>query len=120
MAIRLVLALAAFTLTAADGARSMEPSSEELTDAQAIAVGAGRLLGAAGSCKSIPQLRIDTAAAQVNRLIEEIVGDDDELTAAHTMYADGLVEGKQSLTDGKTNCRAVETGLKRLERAIHD
>jgi len=120
MAIRLVLALAALTLAAADGGGSLESSSEELTDAQAIAVGAGKLLGAAGSCQNIPQARIDAAAAQVNRLIEEIVGDDDELTAAHTMYSDALVEGKQSLTDGKTTCRNVETGLKRLERAMHD
>jgi hypothetical protein len=120
MAIRLVLALAAFTLTAGDGAGGMEPSSEELTDAQAIAVGAGRLLGAAGSCNSIPPARLDAVSVQVNRLIEEIVGDDDELTAAHTMYADALVEGKQSLADGKTNCRAVETGLKRLERAVRE
>ena len=120
MAIHLVLAFAAMTLMAADGAERMEPSAEELTDAQAMAVGAGRLLGAAGLCNQIAPSRVRDAVAKVNRLIEEIVADDDELTSAQAMYADGIVEGKQSLNDGRTDCRTIEAGLKRLERALRD
>jgi hypothetical protein len=96
------------TPDAADGA--------DLTDAEMLSTAAGGILGAAAVCQEIPGERVTAAADKLDKLVSAVIGDDDELTSANALFIQSAGEGKAAVESGRTDCRAVEASLVKLER----
>lgn len=112
----LALLLAASIAAPATGTAILP--SEKLTDAEALAAAAGRILGAASLCGHITCARMHADIDRVNALLEKVIADDDELTSASQMFWEGVDEGGEALASGETDCLRAEAKLIEMERHL--
>jgi hypothetical protein len=94
---------------------SSEQQNQELTDAQAFSVAAGRILGAASACEQIDRGRVSTAVGKATALAASAAADDDEASTAQQMMKASAVMGRQAVQDGKADCNIVEASFVKLE-----
>ncbi len=89
---------------------------QELTDAQAFSIAAGRILGAASACDQIDRGRVSTAATKAAALTVAVATDEDELSSAKELMKASAAMGRQAVQDGKADCKVVETAFGKLEQ----
>jgi hypothetical protein len=93
-----------------------QQGQQELTDAQAFSVAAGRILGAASACDQIDRGRVSSAANKAAELTVAVASDQDELSSAKELMKASAVMGRQAVQDGKADCKVVETAFGKLEK----
>jgi hypothetical protein len=109
-------------LIASPGTQTDNPSGndkqgqQELTDAQAFSIAAGRILGAASACDQIERGRVSTAASKAAALTAAVASDDNELSSAKELMKASAVMGRQAVQDGKADSKIVETSFGKLEQ----
>ncbi len=116
------IAFAAPALAADDDTQAAPPSSGpegELTQAQVFSAVAGKIVGAASACDSIPRERVSAAAKQASDIVTATVEDDDELAGAQALFNDAAKVGKDAVPKGGADCDVVETSLSKLEQIRH-
>jgi hypothetical protein len=114
--------LSGVLLAASPGTQSDNPAGndkqqgqQELTDAQAFSIAAGRILGAASACDQIDRARVSTAASKAAALTAAVATDEDELSSAKELMKASAAMGRQAVQDGKADCKVVETSFGKLE-----
>lgn len=123
MAMLIPILFSGVLLVASPGTQSDNPSSndtqsgqQELTDAQAFSIAAGRILGAASACDQIDRGRVSTAASKAAQLTVDVAADQDELSSAKELMKASAAQGRQAVQDGKADCKVVETAFGKLEQ----
>ena len=91
----------------------------ELTQAQVFSAVAGKIVGAASACNSIPKERVSAAAKEASDVVTASVEDDDELAGAQALFNDAAKVGKDAVQKGGADCHVVETSLTKLEQIQH-
>jgi hypothetical protein len=119
MALHLAIALAGATLIGSpESGATLPPGGAPATKAETLAAAAGEVLGAASACDKIEKDRLDAAAHKVGEVVQGEVDDNDELTSAHEMFVEAVAAGRESVTNGNTDCEAAAAQLADLERSV--
>ena len=93
-----------------------DQQDQELTEAQAFSVAAGRILGAASACDQIDRARVSTAVSKAAALASAAAADDDERSTAKELMKASAAMGRQAVQDGKADCKVVEASFGKLEQ----
>lgn len=89
---------------------------QELTDAQAFSIAAGRILGAASACDQIDRGRVSTAANKAAVITASFATSRDELSTAKDLMKASVDMGRRAVQDGKADCKIVEASFGKLEQ----
>ena len=121
MASLIPLVFSAALLVASPGNGDASPDNndqqgQQLTDAQAFSIAAGRNLGAATACDRIDRARVSTAASKAATLAASAATDEDELSTVKELMRASALVGRQAVQDGKADCRVVEASFSTLEK----
>ena len=99
-----------------DNPAGNEKAQQELTDAEAFSIAAGRILGAASACDQIDRDRLSAAASKAAALTAVVASDADELSAAKELMKASAAMGRRAVQDGKADCKIVEASFGQLEQ----
>jgi len=93
-----------------------DQQGQQLTDAKAFSIPAGRILGAASACDQIDRARVSTATSKAATLTAAAAADEEELSAAKELMKASALVGRQAVQDGKADCGIVEASFSKLEK----
>lgn len=122
MAALIPILLSGVLLAASPGTENDNPPAndghdqQELTDAQAFSIAAGRILGAASACDQIDRERVSTAANKAAVITAGFATSQDELSTAKDLMKASVDMGRRAVQDGKADCKIVETAFGKLEQ----
>ena len=121
MASLIPFVLSSALLTASPGqgdtpGNNNDKQEQELTEAQAFSIAAGRILGAASACDQIDRSRVSTAVSKAAALAASAAADDDERSTANELMKASAAMGRQAVQDGKADCKIVEASFIKLEK----
>ena len=108
--------LAASPGTGNDNPPANSRQDQQLTDAQAFSIAAGRILGAASACDQIDRGRVSTAANKAAVITAGFATSQDELSTAKDLMKASVDMGRRAVQDGKADCKIVETAFGKLEQ----
>jgi len=98
------------------GMKGEEPGEPGLPP-QALSAAAG-ILGAATACGEIARDQLRATARQVGTLAEAQASDVAELAAIVRLLMVSAAAGRQALTEGKTDCKTVQSSFEDLQQAV--
>ena len=116
MSTSLSLALSAALLAASPNPPG-EPGQKSQMDMQVFA-SAASVLGAATACDQIPRKRVSATAGEVGALATAKALSVEEVASIERVLMVSAMAGLQSVKNGKTDCKTVETSFDDLEQIV--
>ena len=78
----------------------------------------GPILGAALVCQDIAQSRIQTVADKFRAVIRDVSNSENERMDLAQQFDRAVIDGRGTITSGRTDCKSVDRQLAELERSI--
>jgi ABC-type branched-subunit amino acid transport system substrate-binding protein len=78
----------------------------------------GPILGAALVCQDIAQSRIQTVADKFRAVIRDVSNSESERIELAQQFDRAVIDGRGTITSGRTDCKSVDRQLADLERSI--
>ena len=78
----------------------------------------GPILGAALVCQDIAQSRIQTVADKFRAVIRDVSNSENERMDLAQQFDRAVIDGRGTITSGRTDCKSVDRQLADLERSI--
>lgn len=133
MSARIPLSLAAMVLLALPNAARAAPQNNPqnnqgqnqgqddqdlggVTDAQAFALVAGQILGAAAACEQINEDRVSSATQKAVKITKDSAQTQEDIDAAQQYMLDAADSARDAVKNGNADCNRVSTSFTKLEQ----
>src|SRR5690349_14784426 len=100
------------------GAAANGAPSENVGAVRDLAGRVGPILGAALVCQDIAQSRIQTVADKFRAVIRDVSNNEAERMELAQQFDRAVIDGRGTITSGRTDCKSVDRQLADLERSI--
>src|SRR5690349_12317778 len=100
------------------GSAANAAPSEHAHAVRDLAGKVGPILGAALVCQDIAQSRIQTVADKFRAVIRDVSNSEAERMELAQQFDRAVIDGRGTITSGRTDCKSVDRQLGELERSI--
>jgi hypothetical protein len=98
------------------GPQDDQGAGNGVSDAQAFALVAGQILGAASACEQINEDRVSSATQKAVKITKDSAETQEDIEAAQQYMLDAADSARDAVKNGNADCNRVATSFTRLEQ----